>query len=314
MGSRRKKPGIRPTRIAAGILLLAAPGSAAALAATPSASSAPTAPAASIESVRLGAAHVGYGRHLSVLGTAAPTASGQPVALELDTVATGGWQVVDRGLVGRNGEFRLSAPMHRSGEVRVTGTGGTTPVAGPVKRVSVGSKFSVDSRTHDVLGGQSVTITGRLRPGVHGRRVALQTRQHGRWTTLTSTRTSSRGRFRLRFTPQAVDHANLRVSFAGDKVNTATTATAGALTVFEPTVASWYEDAGNTACGFHAYYGIANKSLPCGTKVTFRSGSRTVVATVDDRGPFVAGRTYDLNQNTAGALGFAGVGTVWASI
>ena len=56
---------------------------------------------------------------------------------------------------------------------------------------------------------------------------------------------------------------------------------------------------------------MANKSLPCGTHVTFSYGGRTVVATVDDRGPYVGGRTWDLNQNTAAALGFAGVGTVW---
>ena len=39
-----------------------------------------------------------------------------------------------------------------------------------------------------------------------------------------------------------------------------------------------------------------------------------MTATVDDRGPYVGGRTWDLNQNTAAALGFGGVGTVWASV
>ena len=86
---------------------------------------------------------------------------------------------------------------------------------------------------------------------------------------------------------------------------------AGTATGFEQNVASWYDDAGSTGCGFHATYGVANKSLPCGTHVTFSYGGRTVVATVDDRGPYVGGRTWDLNQNTAAALGFAGVGTVW---
>ena len=37
--------------------------------------------------------------------------------------------------------------------------------------------------------------------------------------------------------------------------------------------------------------------------MTFSYGGRTVVATVDDRGPYVGGRTWDLNQNTAAALG-----------
>ena len=76
---------------------------------------------------------------------------------------------------------------------------------------------------------------------------------------------------------------------------------------------SVYNDAGSTACGFHVHFGVANKSLPCGTKVTFSHGGRSVVATVDDRGPYVAGRDYDLNQNTAGALGMYAVATVLAS-
>jgi rare lipoprotein A (peptidoglycan hydrolase) len=86
------------------------------------------------------------------------------------------------------------------------------------------------------------------------------------------------------------------------------------LSVFHQSVASWYYDGGNTACGFHAYFGVANRYLPCGTKVAFRYGADSVTATVDDRGPFVGGRDWDLNQNTAAALGFGGVQTVWSTM
>jgi rare lipoprotein A (peptidoglycan hydrolase) len=74
--------------------------------------------------------------------------------------------------------------------------------------------------------------------------------------------------------------------------------------------ASWYDDAGNTASGFHAYYGVANKYMAFGTRVLFVYHGRSVEAIVDDRGPYIAGRDWDLNQNTAGALGFGGVDTV----
>jgi len=88
---------------------------------------------------------------------------------------------------------------------------------------------------------------------------------------------------------------------------------AGSPTGRHQAVTSWYYDGGNTASGFHAYYGVANLSLPCGTTVSLSSGGRTVQAVVDDRGPYVGGRTWDLNQNTAAALGFGGVGMVWSS-
>jgi rare lipoprotein A (peptidoglycan hydrolase) len=85
------------------------------------------------------------------------------------------------------------------------------------------------------------------------------------------------------------------------------------MTVYREAGASWYSDGGSTACGFHAYYGVANRTLPCGTKVALRYNGRSVTATVDDRGPYVGGRDWDLNQNTASALGFGGAGTVWSS-
>lgn len=75
-------------------------------------------------------------------------------------------------------------------------------------------------------------------------------------------------------------------------------------------LASWYEDGGQTASGFHAAYGIANLTLSFGTRVTFSYHSRQVTATVDDRGPYISGRTFDLSQSTAGALGFSGVDVV----
>jgi rare lipoprotein A (peptidoglycan hydrolase) len=81
-----------------------------------------------------------------------------------------------------------------------------------------------------------------------------------------------------------------------------------------PAIASWYYDEGNTACGFHAEYGVANKTLPCGTKVMLRYGGRSVTATVDDRGPFIYGRSFDLDQRTASALGMWGVATVYSHV
>ena len=56
----------------------------------------------------------------------------------------------------------------------------------------------------------------------------------------------------------------------------------------------------------------AHKTLPFNTyvKVTnLKNGKQTVVR-INDRGPFVGGRTFDLGPGTAQALGFGGVGIV----
>lgn len=55
---------------------------------------------------------------------------------------------------------------------------------------------------------------------------------------------------------------------------------------------------------------VAHRSMAFGTRIQFEYSGRTCIAVVNDRGPFVGGRTFDLGPGTAQALGFSGVGTV----
>lgn len=56
----------------------------------------------------------------------------------------------------------------------------------------------------------------------------------------------------------------------------------------------------------------AHKSLPFGTqvRVTNRNNGKSVVVTINDRGPFVRGRVIDLTPAGARALGFSGLAPV----
>jgi rare lipoprotein A len=56
--------------------------------------------------------------------------------------------------------------------------------------------------------------------------------------------------------------------------------------------------------------GVAHRTLPCGTPVTFRYRGRTVTVPVVDRGPFVAGRDFDLTPVAAARLRLEGVASV----
>lgn len=69
-------------------------------------------------------------------------------------------------------------------------------------------------------------------------------------------------------------------------------------------VASWFDDSGATACA-HAPDGVANLSLPCGARVPMQrvDGGPIVVVTVEDRGPYVGGRTWDLSPGAKADLG-----------
>jgi rare lipoprotein A len=60
----------------------------------------------------------------------------------------------------------------------------------------------------------------------------------------------------------------------------------------------------------------AHRSLPFGTRLRVTHGGRSVVVTVNDRGPFVRGRVLDLSTGAARAIGLtaAGVGRVTAQV
>jgi rare lipoprotein A len=84
---------------------------------------------------------------------------------------------------------------------------------------------------------------------------------------------------------------------------------------FDPDI-SWYGPGlyGNgTACGqklTKELVGVAHRTLPCGTMVTFRYNGKTVSAPVIDRGPFVAGRTWDLSNGLCKLLDHCFTGTI----
>jgi rare lipoprotein A len=60
----------------------------------------------------------------------------------------------------------------------------------------------------------------------------------------------------------------------------------------------------------------AHRTLPFGTKLRVTHGGRSVVVTINDRGPFVHGRVLDLSTGAARAIGLtsAGVGQVVAEV
>ncbi len=178
----------------------------------------------------------------------------------------------------------------------------------------------------NVLDGAGASVAGALladlapsgaRPrGVAGLAVRLQARGRHSWHTLATARTGARGHFRLRYRTARIGSEFLRLRFAGAPGERGAQRAVGRLNVYRLAEASWYGGEGSLACGgwlTSATLGVANKTLPCGTLVTLRYDGRTLRVPVIDRGPYVVGREYDLTEATKRALGFEGVGEVWAT-
>jgi len=186
----------------------------------------------------------------------------------------------------------------------------------PQAHKRVKSHVALHVSRHSVLTGGSVTVRGKVRPS-GGRRVKVVF--GGTDHEVLALHTRPNGTFKARW--DVGELGNYRVEAFGvhDKRVRGSHSKVRRLTSYRLTGASYYGPGlyGNgVACGgtlMPGTLGVANKTLPCGTMVTLRYHGRSVTVPVIDRGPYVAGREYDLTEATKVRLGFPGVGTVMAN-
>lgn len=182
-----------------------------------------------------------------------------------------------------------------------------------------GAHLSVDGRVADrnSLRGDGVSARGVATGLRSGSGVArLQVRRVGArsWRQVKAARIHSGRKFSIRWRGGAPGRylTRLVVRNAG----AVATDHLGAVYVYRATFASWYGPGflgHRTACGQRltsSILGVAHKTLPCGTRVTFHLRGRTVTARVIDRGPYAQGRDWDLTPALKRKLHFGSTGVV----
>ena len=208
----------------------------------------------------------------------------------------------------------VAAPAAAEGQTQDGSTAAPAPAA-----PAAPAKVSVTVKRH-ALSGQRVKFQGRLSSGQAGRRVAIKRRAGRGYRTIARTRTRSGGRYSVKWRARGAGSFIVRayVRRSGD-APAAAKRLKGRMRVYVPRHASYYGPGlyGNSlACGGRlspGTIGVAHKSLPCGTRVTLRNRGRTLTVRVIDRGPYVAGRFYDLTEATKNRLGFGSTGNVWST-
>lgn len=178
-----------------------------------------------------------------------------------------------------------------------------------IRRIRVQAGLSLHVSKHNLFTGRRLVLRGHLHPAVAGRRIVLQQRVKGSWRTIARPRVGD-GSYRVAWHPRRRGHRRLRARFTGDAYN-ASAHEKRRIRVFEKDLATWYGPGfygHRTACGRTLHrrtLGVANRHLPCGTRVSFMYRGRVVTVPVIDRGPF--GRAdWDLTRATARRLSFAG--------
>jgi hypothetical protein len=180
----------------------------------------------------------------------------------------------------------------------------------------VKSHVSLHLSGHTVLSGNGIAVRGKVRPSARHRvRIVFRGRDGG----VRSVTTRANGTFALRWSPDSTGTYSVRAFGVHSRHVKGSASVQRHLTSYRFAGASYYGPGlyGNgVACGgtlMPGTLGVAHKTLPCGTMVKLRYHGRSITVPVIDRGPYVAGRDYDLTEATRDRLGFPGVDTLLAT-
>jgi len=275
-----------------------------------------------------------YGESIELDGRATGRTEGTLVSLLYRGNTLEDWVELDVDELDGAGRFRLEGEnRRRSGEARVVvgretaraavnGEGLAPQLTSGPEEVTIASQLRVDEdeEAAAVPSGRTAHVRGALRPGFEGREVVLERRDGDGWRTLDRATTREGGRFTLSHSQERSEAFEVRARFEEDELNTGWHDEAGRMAFLGRDGASWYGPGfygRRTACGqtlTAGIKGVAHKTLPCGTRVVFKRGDRTVTARVIDRGPYAGGRQWDLAPAVKRALGYSGDGSVLAAV
>jgi hypothetical protein len=212
--------------------------------------------------------------------------------------------------------MRFLMPAAAIAALLTVGAGLATAATPKHRRARVASHVSLHVSRHEVLGGAKVVLKGRVRPrGAH--RVKLVFRGPDGGVAGASTRPN--GSFVLRWSPDRIGAYSVRAYGRHERRMRGSASVARHLTSYREAAASYYGPGlygGGLACGGTlepGTLGVASKTLPCGAKVKFLYRGQAITVPVVDRGPYVAGRDFDLTAATRERLGFPGVGVLLSS-
>lgn len=160
---------------------------------------------------------------------------------------------------------------------------------------------------HHIVVGQTVTVNGTVSRSVEADQIIVQEWRDAHWWTVRRAEINGRS-FTATFRPKETGSGVVRGLIPGSHGKGQWIAV---MTVFRETEATWYGPGfyGNsTACGqtyTETIIGVAHRSLPCGTNVTFLFNGVVLTVPVIDRGPY-SSADWDLSAEAARRLGFTG--------
>jgi hypothetical protein len=216
----------------------------------------------------------------------------------------------------------IIVPIARAaGDSPAERSGGAAPAERPAaSEAASGPRVSARLLSAQSVAGSPIRLRARISGTGRGvSHVRLWVRASGQrgWRVVAAANARAGHRFTLRWAGGRPGRYMTRVSVR--KFGRIDIDRTGRAYVFRRSFASYYGPGlygGGLACGGRltpSTVGVAHKTLPCGSMVTFKVGNRVVTAPVIDRGPYVAGRDWDLTAGLKRKLRFGSTGTVYAT-
>jgi rare lipoprotein A len=199
-------------------------------------------------------------------------------------------------------------------------TAGGTVQPGNVTRTVSGNGITLSARI-SVLLRRQIHFAGRVTRSGAGRTVVIERldKQVG-WTPATTGVVASNGSYAAVWQTNHTGRMAMRVIVGSAPLSSYAAASSPSLTltVYRPAIATTYGEGSwgsQTACGetlTRHTIGVANRTLPCGTKVAIYWNGKTMTVPVIDRGPYANHADWDLTLATASQLGIPGTETIGA--
>ena len=164
-------------------------------------------------------------------------------------------------------------------------------------------------------------VDGSLPAGDAGRTIELEmsgAKTDWTWQLATQTQVRGDGSYEASWAPARAGQYAVRAVVEQSGATAASGLPTITVTVYRPAVATLYGPGfygRRTACGTilrKVTVGVANRTLPCGTKVALYYGGRMLVVPVIDRGPYANGANWDLTMVTGRALAITTTETIGA--
>lgn len=252
-------------------------------------------------------------RDVVVTPTRAAFAAGMALALTAAVPALASAPAGAAGATPASG----AAPAASLTPVAATAAPGTTAAApAAAKKRNPTPSIRATTERGSGLVGRTAVYGGSVRRHTAGQRVRLEVRRGSAWRAVDRDVVAKNGRFRVSTRIARIGDRAARLRIVSNSKGRGDVERVERIHGFRSAYASYYGPGlygGALACGgtlSPGTIGVAHKTLPCGTKLTLRKGNRQVQARVVDRGPYIAGREFDLTAATKYRLGFGSTGTV----